>query len=120
MKVIWLIIAIALVIGVVYVFPLIVKERRCYDAAFESVSTLKMRSSILGTDTGEICRQRVETLANFKDCIQTVEQSSQIAVATHAVISFGAQFDHPLSKTFDSITTDHNTQCAEYKQYILQ
>jgi len=120
MKLIWLVFIIALIIGVAMVFPLIVKERGCYDTAFESVGALKMNASILGTDTKEICRQRVETLADFRDCIQKVEYSSQFAATMHAVISFGAQFDHPLSKTFDSITADHNAQCAEYKQYILQ
>jgi nitrate/nitrite-specific signal transduction histidine kinase len=117
---VFVIFVIVLIVAAVMVFPLIVKERTCYDTAFESVGALRMRASILGTDTKEICRLRVETLADFRDCIQTVEQSSRLAVTMHAVVSFGAQYDHPLSKTFDSITADHNTQCAEYKQYILQ
>ena len=108
-----------LIAGFILLFPMIRKEKACYDTADSAINTINFNASG-GLETEDICDQKTCVLLDLGDCITAATSSSKIAAYSNTIIAGVVGMIRPLSRDFRALKAEHNQECSAYYKYQLQ
>jgi len=115
----WFIVILVCVTVFVIFFPLVNKERQCYETSQMildqiSANILNQRSS---KDTQ--CSQRADALFDLEACVREATKSSTIATYANDTIQRIVAIVRLSSNNVWTLKAQHNEECAEFSRYQL-
>jgi len=120
MKLFFLLIIACIVAGAIYVFPMVNKEKMCFDATDASYNNIQFAVVSRNLSKEDVCSQRSETLLNLNDCIKAATSGSTLAPHINSIISNTVYLIRPLTKSLTTLKNEHNADCSDYEQYQLE
>ncbi len=102
------------------IYPPVVSQKRCYDTAAQAITDISYFTASRGLSQGDICQRRTEVLLDLGDCIQKVTSSTRSMHYTGGIVDVMLSLVRPSAKGYQTMKSEHNTECAEYPTYQLE
>lgn len=115
----WFIVILVCVTIFVLCFPLVNKERLCYEASQTSLNDINYDMLARGIPKSTQCERSADTLYTLETCIQNATKSSAVAVYANDTIQRAVAFFRPYEKNVWTLKAEHNETCAGFNNYQL-
>ena len=120
MKLFFLLIIACIIYAAIYVFPMVNKEKMCFDATEAGYNTIQFNVVSKNLSKEDVCSQRSEMLLDLNDCLKSATSGSTLAPRINNIISNTVYLIRPLTKSLTTLKNEHNADCSDYEQYQLE
>lgn len=119
MKIVLLLLLLVGVGFAILLFPMVMKEKTCYDASNDATTDMNSRVIAQSLSKEDVCSRRSSILVSLETCLQNATASSRLAKHTNGVISQAVMFVHPFTDSVSTQIANHNNDCNDYSDYQL-
>jgi hypothetical protein len=115
----WIIVVLVCAIIFVLCFPLVNKERLCYEASQTSLDDINYDVVARGIQESTQCERSADVLYTLETCIQDATKSSAVALYANDTIQRIVAIIRPYAPNVWTLKAQHNEDCEEFSRYQL-
>ena len=102
------------------IYPPVSQEKICFDTAQKAITDISYYTASRGLSQSDVCQRRTEVLLDLSDCIDTVKVSSTATKYANGVVEAVLPLLRPSAKGYQTLKSEHNTECSEYSTFQLE
>jgi hypothetical protein len=115
----WFIVILICVAAFILCFPLVNKERLCYEASQTNLDNINSDVIARGIPETTQCERSTDALYTLETCIQDATKSSTVALYANDAIRRIVAIIRPYEKNVWTLKAEHNETCADFSKYQL-
>lgn len=115
----WFIVILICVAAFILCFPLVNKERLCYEASQTNLDNINSDVIARGIPKSTQCERSTDALFTLETCIQGATKSSTVALYANDTIQRIVAIVRLSGNNVWTLKAEHNEACAEFSRYQL-
>ena len=120
MKWVYILVVVFLVFVAVKLYPMVMKEKACFDTAAQTIDTLNFSMVANNVSKKDMCSIRSGYLLNLDDCLTQAKAGNKFAKYTGSLVEDAVYVIRPLTKSYITQRNEHNTECSDYPEFQLE
>lgn len=113
----WFIAILIFVVAFIVYFPLVNKERLCYEASQTTLDDINSDVIARGIPKSTQCERSTDALYALETCIRDATKSSTVALYANDTIQRIVAIIRPYGNNVWTLKAEHNETCAEFSRY---